>query len=59
MFDRFTSIVQKRMAIFLAKLYLVDKKKATTSNYLVKKPIILCNVMHEDDCIIGRNSHMK
>jgi hypothetical protein len=21
--------------------------------------IILCNVMHEDDCIIGRNPHMK
>jgi hypothetical protein len=47
------------MALFLAKLYLVDKKKATTTNYFVKKAIILCNVMHEDDCIIGRNTHVK
>jgi hypothetical protein len=47
------------MALFLAKLYLVDKKKATITNYLIKMAIILCNVMHEDDCIIGRNPHMK
>jgi hypothetical protein len=47
------------MALFLAELCLVDKKRATRTNYLVKKAIILCNVMHEDDCIIGRNTHMK